>query len=239
MNALVLRMKVWLRAQLHYLRIRILGKNAEERSFETLAPRLAEAAGMSVVSSPQELATSFLSALDFLREEEQGWQRFAFFACTITGLPVNVSPQQLIQACFEELDRRLYRELPPLETRTVQVARAWEVLRPYLESLARGAHVSSDAPPEELATGAVRTLSQLVEHYTHLDERDRYNRRYLRLLVEAGVINPEHARTDQGIAELRQALAMFTGGRPGQKVIPTRNFSNLESDYLSGRKLPH
>ncbi len=36
MNALVLRMKVWLRKHLHNLRIRILGKNAEEQAWECL-----------------------------------------------------------------------------------------------------------------------------------------------------------------------------------------------------------
>lgn len=56
MNALVLRMKVWLRKQLHCLRIRILGKNAVEQAWETLAPIAPDA-------SPEELANAVLGAL--------------------------------------------------------------------------------------------------------------------------------------------------------------------------------
>lgn len=114
MNALVLRMKVWLRKHLHNLRIRILGKNADEQ--------------------------------------------------------------------------------------------AWEVLLPWVGQLARGANMPPEASPEELATGAITTLAQLVDHFDHLDEREQRLNHSLRLLVDHGLWPAAAARRGEGVNSLLQAL---------------------------------
>lgn len=213
-----------LRQKLHDLRIRILGKNAEEQAFGILAPRLTEIVRVPGEGSPQQLAVAFLAVLSSLYEDEQGWQEFALFARTITGLSDDTSPQKLAQACFRELDRRLYEESQTNAVGRERVVQAWTELKPCLEKLAHGARVPPEAPPEELARGAIMVLNQLVEHDAHLEERDRRNRRLLRMLVDEGLIKPEHARTDQGLVELRQALSQLRVTQPGSEAVLSRSF---------------
>lgn len=99
MNAFVLRVKAWLRKELHRLRIRILGKNAVEQAWEDLVPIAPEA-------SPEELAQAVLAALRHAENLEESVEALFESGCpTIKRLVLDrYGPDDSVWQLLKEQD---------------------------------------------------------------------------------------------------------------------------------------